>query len=252
MSADAASGRGEADLRFCAVIPTLDNPQTLPWVVEGVRCYLDDVLVCDDGSGPRARAVIDDLARAGLVSVWRGERNRGKGAAVQAGFRVAAARGASHVLQVDADGQHDLAEIPAFLAAARREPRALVLGYPVFDESAPRSRVRGRAVSRFWVDLEVGAGAIADPLVGFRVYPLDAVLALRPMGDGMEFDTEVIVRLAWRGSPIVNLPVGVRYLSVAEGGVSHFRPVLDNVRISWLHTRLFTRAMLRHAFANRR
>jgi len=252
MSVETASSRGRRPLRFCAVIPTLDNARTLPGVIEGVRRYLDDVLVCDDGSGPEARRVIDDLARAGAIRVWRGDRNQGKGAAVQAGLRLAGDRGVTHALQVDADGQHDLTRIPAFIEAASGEPDAVVVGYPIFDDSAPKARVRGRKVSRFWVDLEVGGGVIVDPLVGFRVYPIAAVLALGMLGRGMEFDTEVLVRLIWQGCPALNLPVGVRYLSAEEGGVSHFRPFRDNVRISWLHTRLVTRVLIRKTTRGRR
>ncbi len=160
---------------------------------------------------------------------------------------LAAARefGFTHALQVDADGQHDLADVPRFLAASREAPDALILGCPVFDASAPGVRRRGRKVSIFWTTLETGGRVIADPLCGFRVYPVEAALRAGAKGERMEFDPEIAVRMVWDGSRVVNLPTRVRYLSPEEGGVSHFRMFRDNVRIIWAHTRLVTLALLR-------
>jgi glycosyltransferase involved in cell wall biosynthesis len=236
--------------RVCAVIPTYDNPATVRAVVEGVRAHVADVVVVDDGSGPAGRAAIDAIASAGLARVERRTRNGGKGAAVKTGFAAAHRLGASHVLQVDADGQHDLGDVPRFLAEARAHPDALILGRPVFDATQPRSRAFARQLSIFWVNVETGSRAIADPQCGFRVYPLAAALAARARGDRMEFDLELPVRMVWAGTPVRNLPTRVRYLSAAEGGVSHFRAVRDTARISWLHIRLALTAA-GHSFARR-
>jgi hypothetical protein len=100
-------------------------------------------------------------------------------------------------------------------------------------------------VSRFWTDLETGGRVIQDPLCGFRLYPLAAALAARARGDRMDFDVEIAVRLVWAGCPVESIPTTVRYLTAAEGGVSHFQLWRDNVRISWAHTRLCTGAVLR-------
>ena len=237
--------------RFCVLIPTYENPRTVRSVVERVRAHVTDVVVVDDGSGEAAREAVRGLERDGLAHVlWR-ERNGGKGAAVKDGFRAARALGFTHAVQVDADGQHDLADLPRFLAASRADPGALVLGCPVFDDSAPKARVRGRVVSRFWVNLETAGRSIADPLCGFRVYPLDAALRAGARADRMGFDAEIAVRMAWLGCRPVNLPTRIRYLTAAEGGVSHFRMFRDNVEISWTHTRLFTGALLRLATGRR-
>jgi len=222
----------------CALIPTFDNPATVGAVVREVRKHLDRVLVVDDGSGPAGHAACEALARQRLARVHHRPRRGGKGAAVKTGFRLAAEAGFSHVLQVDADGQHDLDDIPRFLAASRERPEALILGEPVFDGSQPRGRSLGRGISRFWVDLETGSSAIADPQCGFRVYPLEPALAAGARGDHMQFDQELPVRMIWRGVPVVNLPTRVRYLPREEGGVSHFQLVRDNLRISALHARL--------------
>lgn len=231
--------------RICAVLPTYDNPRTLGTVVAQVRVHLPDVVVVDDGSGPEGREASSALARDGLARVHHRVRNGGKGAAVKDGLRLARELGFTHALQVDADGQHDTAEIPHFLEAARAQPEALVLGRAVFDGSAPSVRRRARLISRFWTDLETGARVIHDPLCGFRVYPLDAALSARARGDRMDFDVEIAVRMVWLGCPVVNLPTRVRYLTAEEGGVSHFRMFRDNVLISWCHTRLCVLAVLR-------
>lgn len=231
--------------RPCVVIPTYDNPLTIGRVVRAAAGYVGEVVVVDDGSAEPAHRVIDELAAAGLARVRRSERNRGKGAAVATGFALASGLGYTHAFQIDGDAQHDLDCIPKFLAAAAAEPGALVAGYPVFDQSAPNLRRSARQIARFWVDLETGGAVVTDPMTGFRVYPLDAALACGPLGAGMEFDIEIAVRMVWAGVPVVNLPVGVRYLSREEGGVSHFRMVQDNVRITWLHTRLTTAALWR-------
>jgi polyprenyl-phospho-N-acetylgalactosaminyl synthase len=229
----------------CAVIPTYDNPATVRAVVEAVRRHLNEIVVVDDGSGEAGRAEVDAIARDGLAHVERRARNGGKGAAVKTGFAAAARLGATHVLQIDADGQHDAGDVPRFLAESRAHPEALILGQPVFDATQPRGRAIGRQISIFWVNLETGRRAIADPQCGFRVYPLAAALAARARGDHMEFDLELPVRMVWAGTPVRNLPTRVRYLSPGEGGVSHFDLLRDNARISWLHTRLVLRAAAR-------
>jgi glycosyltransferase involved in cell wall biosynthesis len=232
--------------RLCAVVPTYDNPLTVRGVVERVRAHVPDVIVVDDGSSAPGRLAVEALARDGLARAVRLERNSGKGAAVKAGLRAARDLGFTHALQVDADGQHDVDDVPRFVEASRANPAALVLGQPVFDASAPASRRRGRLISRFWTDIETGGRRIIeDPLCGFRIYPLDAALRARARGDRMDFDPEIAVRMIWLGTPVVNLPTRVRYVPAEQGGVSHFRMFRDNVRISWGHARLSTLALLR-------
>jgi glycosyltransferase involved in cell wall biosynthesis len=231
--------------RFCAVVPTYDNPLTIGAVVERIRARLPDVVVVDDASGPAGREAVAALERDGLARVVRRERNGGKGAAVRDGLRAAHALGFTHAIQIDADGQHDLDDLPRFLEAAAADPGALVLGCPVFDGGAPAARVRGRKISRFWTDVETGGRTIADPLCGFRVYPLDVAVRAGARADRMGFDPEIAVRMVWLGSRVVNLPTKIRYLSAEEGGVSHFRMFRDNAEISWTHARLCAGALLR-------
>jgi hypothetical protein len=159
------------------------------------------------------------------------------------GFKIACELGYTHVFQVDADGQHDITSTPTFLEAGRAQPEALVLAYPTYDDSAPKSRLVARKITRFWVNLEVGRERIVDALIGFRVYPLASALATRTRGNRMDFDVEIAVHMARAGVPIINLPVKVHYPSAEHGGISHFRPLRDNLRLFWLHCRLITRGI---------
>ena len=233
------------NFRCCAVVPTYDNPDTIRRVVERILMHVPDVFVVDDGSAERGRNACSDLQRDGLATVLRIETNRGKGVAVKLGMTEAGKAGFSHAFQIDADGQHDLDRIPEFTAAASASPDHAVFGSPIYDDSAPTVRRVARKITKFWVDLETGRGVIADAMVGFRVYPIAATLALPLRTRRMSFDVEVAVLLAWAGVPVLNMPVGIRYLDAEEGGLSHFRPFLDNVRMSWLHTRLCTSASIR-------
>jgi polyprenyl-phospho-N-acetylgalactosaminyl synthase len=234
-----------SDFRPCVLIPTYDNPATIAAVVERVRMHWPHVLVVDDGSGAEARAQIDALEARGLAQVHRRARNGGKGAAVKDGLRAARALGYTHALQIDADGQHAIDDIPRFLTEAREAPQCLVLGQPVFDASIPAARLHGRRISVFWAAVETFGDRVGDPLCGFRVYPIAEALAAGARGDRMDFDPEVVVRMVWRGVPVRKLQTRVRYISAAEGGVSHFQTFRDNVRISAAHTRLVFGAILR-------
>jgi len=174
--------------------------------------------------------------------------NAGKGAAVLYGLQRARDAGFTHALTMDSDGQHPAELIPSFMQASLARPEVMVLGRPVFDASAPLLRVRGRRVSNGWTNLETLGAGIDDSLYGFRVYPvvdLIAVMRHQPWMRRFDFDTEAVVRLAWRGVKPVNLAAPVKYLSAAEGGVSHFRYGRDNVLLTWMHLRLMIEFMLR-------
>lgn len=234
--------------RPCVVIPTYDNPDTIAAVVSIVRTHLTDVIVVDDASHEPAASRIAALQADGLAQVVRRAHNGGKGAAVKSGLAKAHELGFTHALQIDADGQHELADIPRFVAAAQQTPAALVLGQPVFDASIPKARLYGRRISVFWARVETFGDVVGDPLCGFRVYPVASALAARARGDRMDFDPEIAVRLAWLGVPVVRLATRVRYLPAEQGGVSHFQGVRDNLRISWIHTLLVIEACARKLF----
>jgi len=149
---------------------------------------------------------------------------------------------------MDSDGQHPAELIPEFMQASQRRPETMVLGRPVFDASAPLLRVRGRRVSNWWTNLETLGAGIDDSLYGFRVYPIEPLIAVmrrQPWMRRFDFDTEAVVRLAWRGVAPRNLPAPVKYLSAQDGGVSHFRYGRDNVLLTWMHVRLMIEFVLR-------
>lgn len=232
-------------MSVCAIVPTYNNPLTIERVVERILEAGLEVVLIDDGSAEAGAAAARKAAEQPKVHFLRRERNGGKGAAVQDGFTYARKLGFTHGLQVDADGQHDLDDIPLFVETSRTHPDALILGYPLFDESAPKGRLIGRKISIFWCNLETWGKKIVDPLCGFRIYPLAACAKLGPLGQRMDFDAEIAVRLVWDGVPALNLPTKVRYLTPEEGGVSSFDMFRDNIRISWMHTRLVTRGIFR-------
>jgi hypothetical protein len=149
---------------------------------------------------------------------------------------------------MDADGQHPADLIPAFMQASMQRPEVMVLGRPVFDASAPLLRVRGRKVSNAWTNLETLGAGVADSLYGFRVYPVAELVRVMQGQTWMrrfDFDTEAVVRLAWRGVKPVNVDAPVKYLKAEEGGVSHFRYGRDNLLLTWMHTRLMVGFVLR-------
>jgi polyprenyl-phospho-N-acetylgalactosaminyl synthase len=231
--------------RPCVLIPTYNNPVTIRGVVERARRYLPDVIVVDDGSDAPAREACAELARAGLCVLERHPENRGKGAAVKTGLRIAKERGFTHAVQVDGDGQHALERIPAFVGLSEAHPQALVLGRPEYDDTLHRGRYAARLVTRFWNYIEVLGPKIGDSMCGFRVYPIDAAIASGTRGDRMDFDIEIPVRMVWNGVPVLNASVPVRYLAAEEGGISHYQTFRDTARISWTHTKLVVEGIFR-------
>jgi len=192
-----------------------------------------------DGSG---EALLERQQKDPGLRVFMLPVNRGKGAAVLHGLREAVAAGFTHVLTMDADGQHPAAKIPEFMRASQRSPDAMILGRPVFDLSAPKLRVRGRKISNWWANLETLWAGIDDSLFGLRVYPARALLDIMSGNRWMrrfDFDVEAAVRMVWSGIRPINIDAPVRYFSAEQGGVSHFDYLRDNTLLTWMHMRLF-------------
>ncbi|MBU6501632.1 MAG: glycosyltransferase family 2 protein [Burkholderiales bacterium] len=233
---------GTSAATHLVLIPSYNPGPRVYDTVRAARAHWAPVWVVVDGSTDGSTAILQDMAaRDTGLRVLVLPRNSGKGAAVLHGIDAAAAQGFTHVLTMDADGQHPAELIPDFMAASAGQPQAMVLGVPVFDASAPRLRVQGRKLSNGWANLETLWAGIGDSLFGFRVYPIEP---LRRVMHGQrwmrrfDFDPEVVVRLCWRGVPPVNLPARVQYFSADEGGVSHFHYGRDNALLSWMHARL--------------
>ncbi|NBA94001.1 glycosyltransferase family 2 protein [Pseudomonas sp. R5(2019)] len=229
----------------CAVIPVYNHERAVPAVVaELLKAGLPCVLV-DDASSPACARVLEQLAGQPQVFLTRLTVNQGKGGAVMAGLREARRLGFSHALQVDADGQHDLQDVARFIETSRRYPQALICGYPQYDASVPKGRLYARYLTHVWVWINSLSLRIPDSMCGFRVYPLPVTLQLIDsvkLGKRMDFDPEILVRLAWRNQPMQWLATRVHY---PQDGLSHFRLVHDNVLISKMHAKLFFGMLLR-------
>jgi glycosyltransferase involved in cell wall biosynthesis len=239
--------QSSAALRVCVIVPVYDHHGALPRLVQALRATGLTCWLVDDGSHAPCAQLIEQMSAEN--SQWlrrlRLERNQGKGAAVFAGLRAAQAAGFTHAVQIDADLQHDPSHIGKFVQAAQLHPHAVINGVPQYDASVPAVRLHGRRITTVLVWLHTLSRQIADAMCGFRLYPIAAAVAVDDrvrVGRRMEFDTDVIVRLFWAGTPVVNLPTPVTY---PADGVSHFRMLRDNLRLTGLHFRLFGGMLLR-------
>lgn len=222
------------------VIPIYNHKEAITQTVADLLVHGLPLFIVDDGSDEATQQVLSRLAEthAATITLIRLPVNGGKGAAVMAGLRAARAAAYTHALQIDADGQHDAADVPLFIDAARAAPGAVILGRPVYDESVPKSRLYGRYLTHVWVWIETLSLTIRDSMCGFRLYPLDSACALIDsvaLPTRMDFDIEILVRLYWRRLAFHTIPTRVTY---AADGLSHFDMLWDNVRISRSHTRL--------------
>ncbi|MEX0806868.1 MAG: glycosyltransferase family 2 protein [Candidatus Binatia bacterium] len=225
----------------CVVVPVYNHAPAVAAVVHGVLAQNLPCVLVDDGSSRECASALDSLASTipASIALLRHAVNRGKGGAVLTGLRYAAQAGYSHAVQIDADGQHRVADIARFLDQAAAHPQALIVGCPEYDDTVPLRRLYGRYLTHVWVSINTLSRQIKDSMCGFRVYPLLPVIALDQrlkLGERMNFDTEVLVRLYWDGLEIINLSTPVSY---PNNGTSHFRGWSDNVLLSRMHAVLF-------------
>lgn len=238
----AHSGSATA-ISHVVIIPSYNTGARLFHTVAAIRRQGWPVWVVIDGSTDGtgeelAHMAADDPALH--VSVL--PRNRGKGAAILHGLRLAHAHGFTHVVTVDADGQHSAGHIETLITLSREYPEAMVLGVPVFDASAPAIRIAGHVIANFWANLVTLWWGIGDSLFGFRVYPLAPLLRTFEETHWMrsfDFDSEAAIRLCWQGVPPLNVPTPVRYFRREDGGVSHFNYLRDNILLVFMYIRLF-------------
>ncbi len=234
-------------MKTCIIIPVYNHEAAIPQVLAQLKKFGIPTLLVNDGSSALCSKILADCAERepDWFSLINRPENGGKGAAVLDGFKAALALGFTHALQIDADGQHDVNDIPAFIEAGRQHPDALILGQPLFDETAPKSRVYGRTIANLWVWINTLSFAVEDSMCGFRVYPLAAVAELAEgtqIAEGMAFDIDILVRLYWQGVDVVNIPTKVQY---PYDGVSHFKLWRDNLMISKTHAKLFFVMLIR-------
>ncbi len=230
-----------APFRPAVLIPVYDHAEAIGPTLDQVLVHDCPVMMIDDGSGAVCRDVLLGLrdSHPDRVSLLRRAQNGGKGAAVKTGLNALLAAGYSHAVQIDADGQHDISDLPLFLQTSSNHPDYVVIGYPKFDKSVPRIRFYCRYLTHVWVWINTLSFTIRDTMCGFRVYPLEAMVELleqEKCGNRMDFDPEVMVRWHWRGGQVINLPTRVGY---PLDGISHFNLWKDNFLITQMHARLF-------------
>lgn len=198
------------------------------------------IIMVDDGSNTETKNLLAQTANEiPLVELVTLPKNLGKGGAVSAGIDKAHELGLTHVLQMDADGQHDVQKTRFFLEQSQLHPEAAICSYPEYDDSVPASRKNGRIVANTWAKIITLSSDIADAMCGFRVYPVEPTWNLihrHHFDYRMGFDIEILVRLYWKKITLRFFPIHVVY---PEDGISHFHVVKDNARISWMFTRLF-------------
>lgn len=222
-------------MKLTILIPTYNNASTLCDVVRRSVAVWPDVLVVDDGSTDDTRERLCQLQEEISFMIVSYPDNRGKGGALKAGFKEAKAKGYTHVLTLDADGQHFPEDAPALIEASRKQPEALIVGSRTFgDKNMPGGNVFANKFSNFWFTVQT-LQSIPDTQTGYRLYPLDGVGGLRVLTARYEAELELLVFSAWRGTPLVPVPVRV-YYPAPEERITHFRPTLDFLRITCLNT----------------
>lgn len=224
---------------WCVIIPTYNNAGTIRQVVDDVRRYTSYIIVVDDGCTDDTAARLADTD----VTLVRHAHNRGKGRALQSGFRRALSAGFDWAVTLDADGQHFADDIPALLEAAEQCPGCLVVGSRNLSaEGMPARNTFANRFSNFWFWVQTGL-RLPDTQTGFRLYPLQRMGRLRWLTARYEAELAMLVHAAWRGIPLVPVPVRVYYPPKGER-VTHFRPMWDFVRISLQNTWLCVLAVV--------
>lgn len=227
-------------MNYGFVVPVYNHGSTLEFVVKQLSEYGFPIIVVDDGNDEVNKKFISEVEQkySKVVVVTR-KKNGGKGKAMNDGVRKAYEIGLSHILQIDSDGQHDAGRIGHFLEVSKSNPEAVICGYPEYDENAPAKRVNGRKVANAWIHLVTLSNEIKDSMIGFRVYPVEPYYKLISgfaFIDGrMGYDIDILVRFSWKGIKIISESVKISY---PIDGVSNFRMVRDNIRISLTYAKL--------------
>lgn len=221
-------------IKCCVIIPTYNNDQTLQQVITDVSAYTRDILVVNDGSTDKTSSILAADTSLRVVSYMP---NKGKGFALRRGFNFATQEGYEYAITIDSDGQHFAADLPLFLNKITEAPGSLIIGARNMNQSSvPGKSSMGNKISTFWFKFETGI-ELTDTQSGFRLYPLSRLRNMTFFTNKYEFEIEVIVRAAWKGIPVISVPVQVFYAS-KESRVSHFRPFRDFSRVGLLNTLL--------------
>ena len=223
---------------FCVIVPTYNNQKTLKKVLDSILDFTSNVIIVNDGSTDQTNEILKQYHH--LTQIHH-PKNIGKGRALRNGFRKAIEQNFEYAITIDSDGQHFASDIPVFIEAIQKEPNSLLIGSRnMTQENVPKKSSFGNKFSNFWFKFETGI-VLEDTQSGFRLYPLK-LIPKQFYTNKFEFEIEVIVRSAWKGIVVKNIPIQVLY-DPAER-VSHFRPFRDFTRISILNTVLVINALL--------
>jgi len=224
--------------KVCVIVPTYNNHKTLKRVIDSVLQYTSAIIIVNDGSTDSTVEILKEYSS--LVQIHH-PKNSGKGLALRNGFKKALSLGYNYAITIDSDGQHFASDIPSFLNTLETNPNALLIGSRnMVQENVPKKSSFGNKFSNFWFWFETG-NKLEDTQSGFRLYPLSQ-MPIHYFTNKFEFEIEVIVRSAWKGIPVKNIPVQVLY--DPKERVSHFRPFKDFTRISILNTVLVIIALV--------
>lgn len=230
-----------SDIRCCVIIPTYNNDHALESVIRGVLNYNDDIIVVNDGSTDSTADILNKFSRIRVITL---PRNRGKGWALRKGFELASESGFDYAITIDSDGQHFPDDLPRFLESIEQNPGSMIVGARnMAQQQVPGTSNFGHKFSIFWFRVETGLN-IPDVQTGYRLYPLLPLSQIHwVFSIKYEYEVEVLVRLAWRGIPVISVPVKV-YYAPKEIRVTHFRKVRDFTRVSIANTILVFAALL--------
>lgn len=228
------------ELQCVVIIPTYNNATTISKVISDVKEYASDIIVVNDGSTDNTHNILLDIADIRVVEY---PDNTGKGHALKLGLQRAYEWGYRYAITIDSDGQHYADDIPVFIDRIEQVPDSLLIGARnLTADNMPSKNTFANKFSNFWYKVETGQ-TLSDTQSGYRLYPLHKIQDIRFITRRYEFEVEVIVRAAWRGVNVENVPIKV-YYAPEEERVSHFRPLQDFTRISILNTVLVTVALL--------
>jgi glycosyltransferase involved in cell wall biosynthesis len=223
---------------FCVIVPTYNNHKTLKRVLDSILEFTQNIIIVNDGSTDGTSEILKEYAH--LTQIHHA-KNSGKGIALRNGFKKAIELNFEYAITIDSDGQHFPSDIPGFIEEIQQQPNSLLIGSRnMAQENVPKKSSFGNKFSNFWFKFETGI-KLSDTQSGFRLYPLRLIPKVF-YTNKFEFEIEVIVRSAWKGIVVKNIPIQVLY-DPAER-VSHFRPFKDFTRISILNTVLVINALL--------
>jgi len=227
------------DLKWCVIIPTYNNDQTLEKVISDILFISTDIIVVNDGSNDKTISILKKFSKQ--INVISHKSNQGKGKSLRDAFSFAINTGFEYAITIDSDGQHYPEDIKLFISKIDKFPNSIIVGArDMTQDIIPYKSSFGNKFSNFWFWIETGV-SLSDTQTGFRLYPLNKMKGMRFYTNRFEFEIEVMVRMAWKEIPLKEIPIRVKY---DNNRISHFRPLRDFMRISILNTVLFTLALL--------